>query len=151
MQIRRAEIVEVKELTDLIMRSKQSNGYDDDFMEACREKLEVTPEQLNESEFLVAEKDKLCGCACLSVDKNSNSAEVASFFIDPDYKRQGVGQLLCERLLHRARERDLQLLHLDADPFAVPFYAKQGFTIIRQTPSGSIPGRTIPHMELYLV
>ncbi|MGI9356955.1 MAG: GNAT family N-acetyltransferase [Rhizobiaceae bacterium] len=151
MQIRRAEITEANELTELIIRSKQSDGYSDDFMDACREALKVTPETLNESVLWIAEKGRVCGCACLSDDEDPNSAEVASFFIDPDFKRQGAGQLLWEKLLDRSREHGIRFIHLDADPFAVPFYKRQGFKIIRQITSSSVPGRTIPYMELHLV
>ena len=151
MQIRRADSTEANELTELIMQSKQSNGYSDEFMDVCREELKVTPETLYESHFWIAEKDRLCRCAYLSNDEGPNSADVASFFIDPEFKRQGVGQLLWEKLLDRSREHGFRFLHLDTNPPAEPFYERQGFKIIRQTPYGSVSGRTIPYMELHLV
>ena len=41
-------------------------------------------------------------------------------------------------------------LHLDADPFAVPFYTAMGFTVEGFVPSGSIEGRELPHMTYEL-
>ena len=49
-RIRRALETEGEALSDLSMRSKQSNDYDDAFMDACRDELAVTPERLRADE-----------------------------------------------------------------------------------------------------
>ncbi len=147
--IRRAHVYEAKALTSLAMRSKQSNGYDDTFMAACLEELTVTTKLLSENEYWVADAGQLCGCTCLS-ETDHNTGEVHAFFVDPDCKRQGIGKLLWQKLLERAKVKGLVSLHLDADPAAVPFYEAQGFKTIREVPSGSITGRYLPHMELIL-
>lgn len=66
--IRRAAITELDELTELAMRSKQSNGYDAAFMAACRDELTVTAARFSEGEYWVAESNELCGCACLVIN-----------------------------------------------------------------------------------
>ncbi|MEO4042514.1 GNAT family N-acetyltransferase [Hoeflea sp. CAU 1731] len=138
-------------LTDLSMRSKQSNGYDDAFMDACRDELSVTPELLRAHRYWIAEAgNSVCGYACLAVDDDGAQGEVAAFFVDPAWKRKGVGRMLWETLLTGARELQLKTLYLDADPSAVPFYEALGFGKIKDAPSGSIPGRTIPHMRISL-
>jgi len=153
--IRQAHPHEAQLLTDLAMRSKQSNGYDDEFMEQCRDELTVTEQSLLEAEFWVAETEDennvVCGCVGLSVDKVGKSAEVNSFFIDPDWKRQGIGRLLWQDLVLRAIDMGISQLRLDADPSAVSFYEALGFEIISYTPSGSIAGRKLPHMTITLV
>jgi len=148
--IRKARADDTGELTDLIMRSKSSNGYDEAFMAACYDELAVTPERLVEGEYWLAEADALCGCACLLVDGNGTSGEVHAFFIDPDFQGKGIGRLLWQKLLERANAQGLSKLHLDSDPFAVPFYQAMGFIVTGQTPSGSIPGRFLPYMTLSL-
>ena len=147
--IRRAHPNEAKALTSLAMRSKQSNGYDDTFMAACREELTVTTNFLSENKCWVADVGQLCGYACLSESVN-NTGEVHAFFVDPEWKRRGIGKLLWQKLLERAKAKGLKSLHLDADPVAVPFYKAQGFKIIREVPSNSIPDRYLPHMELII-
>lgn len=149
-EVRRARSDEMEALTELSLTSKQSNGYDDAFMAACREELTVTPDRMLEGEYWVADADGLLGCACLAVDGDGNSAEVHAFFIDPKSKRMGIGRLLWNKLLQRAREHGVTDLRLDADPSAVPFYEAIGFTTVGEAPSGSIPGRTIPHMTMSL-
>ena len=151
MLIRPAKEGDATVLTDLCMVSKQSNGYDDAFMEACREELRVTPERLGSQQFWVAENaPHICGCVCLEVDSERKRAEVCAFFVHPDWQRKGVGRLLWVPVLQAAGEQNLEMLHLDADPAAVPFYQSLGFVTVGENPSGSIPGRTIPYMELPL-
>ena len=149
-QIRRARHDEAAELTMLAMRAKRSNGYDDAFMEACREELTVTVSRMNTGEYWVAEADVTCGCACLINGSEVATAEVYAFFIDPDWQLQGVGRLLWQKLIERARTMGASRLKLDADPAAVPFYQAMGFAIVGESPSGSIRGRMLPTMEIRL-
>ena len=144
--IRLASQDETRVLTELSLRSKRSNGYDEAFMAACREELTVTRQSLAEGEYWVAECGGLCGCACLLTDPDGRGGEVHAFFIDPAWQRRGVGRLLWRKLAERAREKGLAELRLDADPAAVPFYEAMGFTVVGEAPSGSIPGRKLPHM-----
>lgn len=132
------------------MRSKQSNGYDDAFMEACREEMTVSETDITDTEFWVAESDELCGCVSLKPDADRKAGEVHAFFIEPSWKRQGIGKLLWGKLIERARANGLKNLRLDADPEAVPFYEAMGFQVISEVPSGSIEGRMIPHMTIRL-
>ena len=149
-EIRRARPDEVELLTVLSMRSKQSNGYDDAFMAACREELTVTPERLLDGEYWVAESDTICGLVCLAIDSDGASGEVHAFFVEPDWKRKGIGSLLWRKVVERARANGVLDLRLDADPGAVPFYEKLGFRVIKEVPSGSIEGRSLPHMTIAL-
>ena len=148
-ETRLAALSDCKVLTDLCFRSKQSNGYDDAFMNACRQELAVTANTLQENECWVVQRDQdLCGCGCLAIDSVNCSGEISLFFVDPARQRQGVGTALWKILLQRARQHNLKQLLLDADPAAVPFYTTLGFTITDRVPSGSIPGRFLQRMQL---
>jgi N-acetylglutamate synthase-like GNAT family acetyltransferase len=149
-KVRRARADEADALTALCLRSKQSNGYDDAFMAACRDELTVTPAAMLEAEYWVAEDGTVCGCICLRIEPDGRSGEVEAFFVDPDWQRRGVGRLLWDTLAARARALGLAALHLDADPAAVPFYQAMGFAVIGTSPSASIPGRRLPHMRIAL-
>ncbi|MEJ8474739.1 GNAT family N-acetyltransferase [Roseibium algae] len=149
-QVRRAVAGEAEAMTDLCLRSKQSNGYDDDFMALCVDELSVTSERVSKEFFIVAEHDSsaLAGCASLAVKAGREGGEVKTFFVDPEWKRQGVGSLLWAEVVAQALSMKLEKLYLDADPSAVPFYQNLGFQTVGESPSGSIPGRVIPHMIL---
>lgn len=148
--IRRARPEDADVLTDLSIRSKRSNGYDEAFMAACRAELTVTRKSLREGEYWVAQSGVVCGCACLSADADGRSGEIHAFFIDLAWQRRGIGRLLWAKLLERAKESGLERLYLDADPAAVPFYEALGFEVTGTSPSGSIAGRTLPRMTLGL-
>lgn len=129
------------------MRSKQSNGYDAAFMAACREELTVTAERMAEGAYWVAESGgAIRGCVCLGIDEGGTSGEINAFFTDPAHQRRGIGMALWTKILEEARRAGLVRLHLAADPAAVPFYQRLGFVTIGQIASGSIPGRSLPHM-----
>lgn len=149
-KIRRARRGEAETISALSMRSKRSNGYDEAFMTACLEELTVTEVELIEREFWVADAGVICGCACLIVEGDDGFSEVHALFIDPEYQRQGIGQLLWAKMVEQAKVLGLKRLRLDADPFAVPFYEAMGLVTIGHSPSGSIPGRSLPRMEFEL-
>lgn len=130
------------------MRSKRSNGYDETFMQACREELTVTPSGMAAGTYWVAEADVLCGCVCLTEDKQNQVGEINAFFVAPDWQRQGIGKLLWDKVVEQARLKGLVALQLDSDPFAVSFYEAMGFEVVGETPSESIKGRVLPRMEM---
>lgn len=138
--IRKALPSEADAISQLIFRSKRSNGYDDAFMDACRTELTVSKADLA-GDFWVAEQNGILGCACLK------NGEVITFFVAPESKRQGVGRALWARLLARAQQLGMKNLQLDADPAAVPFYQSMGFEVVGEVPSGSIAGRMLPLMS----
>lgn len=147
--VRRARLDEADFLTDLSMRSKRSNGYDEAFMERCRAELTVTPARMAAGEYWVAEADRVCGLACLKAIEERRG-EVHAFFVDPEFQRRGIGHLLWSKLLERAEALGMTKLQLDADPAAVPFYGAMGFTVVGEVPSGSIEGRMLPRMAMEL-
>lgn len=150
--IRRAELHERDALTDLCMRSKQSNGYDDAFMAACADELSVQDSWISDDDFWLAQtgEGKLVGCIRLSLEEGQRTGELETCFVDPAWQGRKVGRQLFEALFKRVQELGLSGIGLDADPSAEPFYARLGFVTTGRTPSGSIPGRTLPRMEMKL-
>ncbi|MES0811154.1 GNAT family N-acetyltransferase [Roseibium sp. SCPC15] len=150
--IRRAQLGEKDELTDLCMRSKQSNGYDDAFMEACVEELRVRDSWIENDDFWVAEATdgRLVGCIRLSMEPANGEGELEVCFVDPDWQGRSIGRKLFDKLFAKAKSSGLKRIGVDSDPEAEPFYARMGFQTIGRSPSGSIPGRTLPRMQLVL-
>jgi GNAT superfamily N-acetyltransferase len=146
LQVRLARPDEAGALTDLILRAKASWGYDEAFMAACRAELTLTPQKMAAWTIWVAElKGALAGMIALG-----DGGEVEEFFVEPDRQGQGVGGALMATLVAAARARGLAALRLDADPNAEPIYVQLGFRTIGRAPSRSIPGRTLPRMQLDL-
>jgi len=148
-RLRTARADECSLLTDLVLRSKASNGYDATFMAACRDELRVTPEKLAEGPFMVLETDGVVvGTAQVTRDKGGWHLE--RMFVNPDCQGTGAGRHLIDWAKAEARHQGARELLIEADPHAEGFYLKAGAVRVGVTPSGSIPGRMIPLMVLPL-
>lgn len=149
-KIRRAKSHEAHVLTNIALRAKQSNGYDDSFMAACKDELTVTAADMKECEYWVAELDIVCGFICLVEGPDPRVGEIHALFIEPNRQRCGVGKNLWLKIIQRAESKGIEKIQLDADPEAIAFYESIGFKIRESVPSGSIKGRFIPRMEIQL-
>ncbi|MEL6737105.1 MAG: GNAT family N-acetyltransferase [Pseudomonadota bacterium] len=145
--LRRARLDEADALSDLIFRAKAAIGYDDAFMEAVREDMVITREDIEGRELWVAEREAVLGCGSLALLPDGVSGEIKTMFIEPGVKRGGIGTLLLEHLFARAQSLGLSRLELEAEPTAVPFYEKHGFVVFGDSPSTLIEGRSLPLMQ----
>jgi predicted N-acetyltransferase YhbS len=150
--IRAARPDDAAYLRDLAMRSKAVWGYTDQFMEACREELSVSREQLLDSahEYLVAERHGevlgFCGLEYLSPE----SCELAAMFVEPAHIGTGVGTALITRAKADAAAAGARTLIIQGDPNAVEFYRAAGGVPAGTRESGSIPGRFLPLFRISL-
>ncbi len=87
--IRRAQSEEADILTNLSMRSKQSNGYDDTLMAAFRDELIITKELLINYECWVAESGLVCGFIILRKEAN-NTGEVYALLLNLNGNVRGL-------------------------------------------------------------
>lgn len=136
-------------LTDLVMRSKASNGYDAAFMQAVQAELAITPAMIAEGPFRVM---TLNGRAVGTVQVARQGADwhLNRLFIDPDCQGLGIGRRLLDWAMAEARRLGASKLHIESDPNAEAFYLKAGAVRTGLAPSGSIPGRMIPLLILPL-
>lgn len=76
------------------------------------------------------------------------TVEVARLFVDPHYRRTGLGTALFQSLLVVAREKQIERLYLHTHPFlegAYEFWMRQGFRLIEYCDESGFPTM---HMEL---
>lgn len=149
--IRPARADDADALTLIAACAKRANGYDDAFMAACADEMRVTTALLNTHQYWVAESHEPCGFICLEVDPDRVTGLIGALYIAPDWQRRGIGKLLWRTAEGSAKDMGLTGLHLDADPNAEAFYLSLGFSTIGRVPSGSIAGRTLPHMQIDLL
>ncbi|MEM7426426.1 MAG: GNAT family N-acetyltransferase [Pseudomonadota bacterium] len=149
MEIRTARTDELAELSALCLRSKAWWGYDDEFMEACREELSLTPGDLESTAVAVlADGTQVAGVA--QVDVDGEWAELDKLFIDPSAIGTGAGRTLWEWSVETARDSGAVKLEIVADPGAASFYEHMGAVPAGSAPSGSIAGRSLPRLVLEL-
>lgn len=149
MIIRPARPDEIQDLSDLCLRSKAHWPYDAVFIEACRDELTVHASDIEQHALRVAE---LAGrpVGVIKLVSTANSVDLDLLFVDPDYIGEGIGRALLEWGIDFARAQGFHSMTTVADPYAESFYALMGFEKTGEAPSGSIPGRTLPAMELSL-
>lgn len=143
--LRPARAGEAAALSELALRSKAHWGYSREFLDAVREELRITEEQLGD--VTVAESaGRVVAFAMLRVE--GDHAELEHLWVDEPWIGHGIGRTLLQAALADARVRGARVVGLDADPGAEAFYAHHGAVTVERVPSGSIPGRTLPRMVI---
>jgi GNAT superfamily N-acetyltransferase len=145
---RRASPEAAEELTELTLASKAHWGYDRDFMDLARPSLTVTPEYLEANDCWVAEIDGVT-LGWFSLVPIGDGLLLDNFFVLPAHIGSGLGRLLWEEALRRAKAAGVDRVTLEADPNAAGFYERMG---ARRTGSVTAPatGRQLPVYEVRL-
>ncbi len=63
---------------------------------------------------------------------------------------KGLGRILFDTIAKHARSLGFTSLNIHSDPYAEAFYLHMGAKKVGDLPSGSIPGRTLPLLEVAL-
>jgi N-acetylglutamate synthase-like GNAT family acetyltransferase len=143
--LRRAGPEDAGALTRLALISKAAWGYDTAFMAACRAELTVRRENVaRDPTYLVEAEGRVLGFYQLGLD--GAVAEVRMMFVAPEALRSGLGRRLWAHLEETARAAGVTRLEVDSDPHAEAFYRAMGMRRVGEAPSGSIPGRMLPHL-----
>src|ERR1700710_798179 len=147
--VRRAELEELQSLSALCLRSKAVWGYDQSFLEACREELSFRPQDLQSTGIAVAETDSGV-VGVVQVKVVNAEADLMKLFIEPTQMRSGVGRVLMNWAVERARSLGAIRMFIEADPDAAQFYRNNGAHDVGVVASGSIPGRMLPTLVIDL-
>jgi GNAT superfamily N-acetyltransferase len=122
---RRASPEDADELTALTLASKAHWGYDEAFMEVARPSLTVTPAYPEANDCWVAEIDgKTVGW--FSLVPMPDGLLLDNFFLLPAHIGSGMGRLMWEEAVQRARAQGAKRMTLEADPNAAGFYERMG-------------------------
>jgi GNAT superfamily N-acetyltransferase len=150
--LRPAVAEDVDSLSELAVRAKAHWGYDDDFIEACREELRVRPGDIDTHRFTAAvdvTSGRIVGFYGLTGTSNDD-AELSELFVEPDVMGTGVGRRMFDDAVRVAEAAGFTRLRIEADPFASSFYEHMGAARTGTAPSGSIPGRELPVYTLVI-
>jgi GNAT superfamily N-acetyltransferase len=137
-EIRDATVDDCEALSALAFASKAHWGYDDAFMEACRDEVTIRPVDLERARLRVAVATETLGFHGIEGD------ELEWLFVAPAATGRGIGAALFADALDIAHHAGVKTLRIDADPNASGFYERMGARRIGETPSASIPGRVLP-------
>ena len=150
--IRSARVEEAAALSDLCVRSKAVWGYDDSFMALAHGVLQVGVRQIAAGDVWVATTDdgSLAGVAALAPGEQPDTLDLDKLFVEPRHIRAGFGRALLDHATREAKRRGATRLTILADPYAAPFYERNGARRIGEAPSDAIPGRMVPSYEMTL-
>ncbi len=154
---------EAQQLTELALRSKGWWSYSESFLQACRAELTLSPQTAEQT--TVAQVDghpagfyllsPIPPGSPLATPFGAGSQVTASshgsldmLFVDPEFIGTGVGRVLAEDARRVAGAQGWTHLLIESDPQAVEFYRRLGAEQIGERLSGSIPGRSLPLLEL---
>lgn len=141
---------ELNKLNALIIRSKAFWGYDRAFMQSCEAELKITEDLLAQNQIVtVTHAGTTVGVAEISTE--ADTAYLEKLFVDPDHMKLGAGRILFAWAKDTARRMDARKMIIESDPGAEAFYQKMGAKRVGQVPSGSVPGRLLPELEVSLV
>ena len=153
--LRLAKAEECGSLSALALRSKAYWGYDPHFIQACREELTVDPGDARAGRVVVlVEKDTPLGFYALDPGERQDEAEVSFLFVEPAVIGHGIGRVLWDDAVTRARDQGLRRIKVLSDPFALGFYRAVGATLSGKMrapvrgPDGSERCLPVLHYEL---
>jgi GNAT superfamily N-acetyltransferase len=147
-KIRQARPDECGVLTEIAMRSKAHWGYDAAFMANVRADLEVRPEKFMPGfhVYILELGREMIGFYSLRPE-NAEAVVLEDLFVEPQHIGNGYGKQLWDHALVVAQSLGFRKLTLVSDPYAEPFYARQGAIRIGGTESNALAGRMLPLME----
>lgn len=149
MTIRAARPDETQALSDLALRSKAHWGYDADFLEKTERELTVKAVEVAQGRVFVAEQGgKVVGF--YGFEHEPPLLGLDFMFVEPASIGTGVGAALMGHATAAAKDLGATTLQIVSDPNAEGFYRRMGAKRVGESPSGSIPGRTLPVLELIL-
>jgi GNAT superfamily N-acetyltransferase len=133
-------------LSALALRSKAHWGYDEAFLDACRDELTLSAGDVVAARVTLAESDGvLAGFVALAGEPPEG--DLSHLFVDPPLIGTGVGRRLFAAAVATARSDGFTSFTVDADPGAEDFYLRMGALRVGSSPSGSIPGRFLPRLR----
>lgn len=154
LKLRKALATEAELLSDLALRSKAHWDYSAEFIEACREELTYSQQDLENNHFYVLEESledsKVVVGFYALIQLSSQTIELEALFVEPACIGKGYGRKLIEHGKDRARALGASKMLIHGDPNAKKFYETIGGVLIDEKESGSIAGRYLPLFEIYL-
>ena len=122
------------------IRGLGTESYSDEQVEAWahdRDPGKYPIEDADSTIFVAEQGGSIVGFGWLSLTPDEDfEAEVdgklSAIYVHPGFARQGVGTTIYQALETRAREEGLESLGLWASLNAVPFYERQGYSMVRE-------------------
>jgi len=144
---RRARPEEATALSEIAMASKQSWGYPDEWLEAWRADLTLSPDYIRERPVWMAEVEGATA-GFFGLDRRAGIWRLEHLWLLPAFIRKGLGRVLFAEAIRLAGAAGATELHIRSDPHAEAFYLRMGAVrtgLEAYQLLGKIP-REVPHL-----
>jgi GNAT superfamily N-acetyltransferase len=150
--VREAKPEEQSELTRLCVRATMHAGYDEAFIDRTMPALTITVPLLSAQCVQVAEDgtNKLVGVVVVTPTALQGIAQLYGLYVDPAHWKRGIGRVLFEAAIARAKAIKAGALMIRAEPSAEGFYKRVGAIRIGEGPFYFSPETILPSL-LYVI
>lgn len=147
--LRRARPGEAAAITAMMLRSKRSWGYSDEFMSTVASDMTLAPASI-ETDIVEVLEQAGAIVGVMRLQRRASCAWLQDLFVDPDSMGQGLGRRLFDRAVALSRVWGYHEMQFESDPNAESFYLRLGAERIGTSLSGIIPGRQFPLLRYAL-
>jgi GNAT superfamily N-acetyltransferase len=150
--VRNANPEEQRQLTRLCVRATMHAGYDEAFIDRVMPGLTITLPLISGGCVQVAQdaSGEIVGVVAVTTTMLQGIALLYGIFVEPSRWKLGIGRLLFEAAVARAKGLKAGALMIYAEPSAEGFYRRMGAIRIGEGPFVYSPEIILPHL-LYLV
>ncbi len=136
LRVRTASVDDLPVLRAIYRRSSLSNPEDAAALLERPDLLELGDDGVRSGRTRVAvtEDGTVVGFATAVPADAAGALELDDLFVDPRAMRRGVGRLLVEDLVDRARQAGAVSIEVTGNPRARAFYERVGFTVVGEVP-----------------
>jgi len=141
-----------RSLTRLCVRATAQAGYDEAFIDRAMPALTITVPLITGGYVRVAEDEagEAVGVVTVTPTALRGIALLDGIFVDPPFWKRGVGRVLFEAAVTRAKKLKAGALMIYAEPSAEGFYKRMGAIRIGEGPFDYSPELILPHL-LYII
>jgi GNAT superfamily N-acetyltransferase len=150
--VRDARPDDQRDLTRLCVRATMQAGYDEAFIDRTMPALTITMPLIIGGYVRVAEDETggVVGVTAVRPTAVQGIALLEGIFVDPPFWKRGIGRVLFEAAVTRAKALKAGALMIYAEPSAEGFYKRLGAIRIGEGPFFYSPELILPQL-LYLV
>jgi len=131
--IRTAAVTEQKALEELQLRASLTNDGDRQALLANPDAINIPLEQLAAGRVFVSELNSVTVGFSAIEPRRDGETELDALFVEPNFRRHGVGRLMIEYCADVARKQGSMALRVTGNPHAEDFYLACGFKQIGTT------------------
>ena len=150
--VRDAKPQEQRELTRLCVRATMHMGYDEAFIDRVMPGLTITLPSITAGRVQLAQlaSGEIVGVVVVKTTMVQGIALLEGIFVDPPFWKRGIGRMLFEAAVNRAKGIKAGALMIYAEPSAEGFYKRMGAIRIGEGPFFYSPEIILPQL-IYLI